>query len=81
MLIIPRLLGGFNNYWLYYICTIHQVFSDQGGRYVAVLLDIFQHKMLLVNVYLPPPISVQLLYDLFAELAPFAHLPLILMVN
>lgn len=35
--------------------------------------------MLLVNVYLPPPINVQVLYDLFAQLAPFAHLPLLAM--
>lgn len=60
-------------------CTIHQVFSDQEGRYVAVLLDIFQHNMILANVYLPPPIDVQVLYDLFTRLAPFAHLPMVLM--
>lgn len=35
-------------------CTIHQVFSDQEGRYVAVLLDIFQHKMILENIFTSP---------------------------
>lgn len=60
-------------------CTIHQVFSDPGGRYVAVLLDVHHYKMLLVNVYLPPPVNIQILYDLFTRLAPFAQLPLIMM--
>lgn len=54
------------------------MFSDPAGRYVAVVLDIGYRKLLLVNVYLPPPF-IQLLYDLFVKLASFVHLPLILM--
>lgn len=32
-----------------------------------------------MNVYLPPPFKVQLLYDLLVTLAPYMHLPMLFM--
>lgn len=60
-------------------CTIHQVISDPGGRYVVVSLEVCNQKFLLVNIYLPPPFQVKLLYDLMVQLAPFLHMPMLLM--
>lgn len=60
-------------------CVVHQVVSDPGGRYVAVVLELCHQKFLLVNIYLPPPFQDKLLYDLLVKLAPFAHLPMVLM--
>lgn len=56
-------------------CTIQRVISDPGGRYVAVVLDVYHCQILLVNVYIPPPFQVQLLYDMLTKLAQFLHLP------
>lgn len=58
-------------------CSVHQVITDPGGRYAIVVVDIHGHKMVLANVYVPPPFLVQVLYDLLGRLAPFMHLPLI----
>lgn len=60
-------------------CTIHQVVTDPGGRYVAVSLEIYNHKFLLVNIYMPPPFQVKFLYDFMVTLAPFLHLPVLIM--
>lgn len=35
-------------------CTIPQMFSDPGGWYVAVVLDICYQKLLIEKMYLPP---------------------------
>lgn len=59
-------------------CTIHHVISDPGGRFLIVIADISTCKMVLVNVYIPPPFQVQILYDLLGKLAPYMHLPLII---
>lgn len=58
-------------------CIVHQVITDPGGRYAIVVADICMHKMVLVNVYVPPPFQIQVLHDLLGRLAPFMHLPLI----
>lgn len=60
-------------------CTIHQVFTDPGGRYVALLFEVAFQKVLLVNIYLPPPFQVKLLYDLLVTLAPHMYLPVLFM--
>lgn len=44
---------------------------------MAVVLDILYRKMVIVNIYLPPPIQLQVLYDLLVKLAPFLNLPTI----
>lgn len=46
---------------------------------MAVVLDIYHQKMLIVNIYLPPPIQMQVLYDLMVTLAPFISLPTLFM--
>lgn len=60
-------------------CTIHQVISDTGGRYVAVVSDLCQKTIVLVNIYVPPPFQAKMLYDLLNKIAPFAHLPVVLL--
>lgn len=59
-------------------CPIHHVISDPGGRFLIVIADISTCKMVLVNVYIPPPFQVQILYDLLGKLAPYMYLPLII---
>lgn len=46
---------------------------------MAVVLDICHSTLLIVNIYLPPPFQPQLLFYLLAKLAPYAHIPLVLM--
>lgn len=58
-------------------CTIHQVILDPRGRYLNVIADVYRNKMVLVNIYVPPPFQVQVLYELMGKLAPFMHLPLL----
>lgn len=53
-------------------CNVHQVIKDPGGWYA--IADIHEHKMVLANVYVPPPFQIQVLYDLLGKLAPFMHL-------
>ncbi|XP_077338542.1 neurofibromin isoform X4 [Lithobates pipiens] len=56
-------------------CTIHHVISDPGGRFLVIVADIGTCKMVLVNVYIPPPFQIHILYDLLGKLAPYLHLP------
>lgn len=58
--------------------TIHKVVSDPGGRNLIIVADIFTCKMVLANVYPPPPFQVQLLYDLLGKMAPFMHLTVLM---
>lgn len=46
---------------------------------MVILLEMFNNKILLVNIYFPPPFQVKLLYDLMVTLAPYLHLPMLLM--
>lgn len=36
-------------------CTVQQVVTDRGGRYVAIVLEMYSQTILLVSIYLPPP--------------------------
>lgn len=46
---------------------------------MAIVLEIYCQTLLLVRIYLAPPFQVQLLYDLLVTLAPYLHLPVLLM--
>lgn len=57
------------------LCTIHQVISDPGDQYLAVVMDIFYHNMVIVNFYVPPPFQFKVLYELLPKLAPLCSAP------
>lgn len=53
-------------------CLIHDVHLDPQGKYVMVVLSMYNKKYVIVNVYLPPS-QIQILYTLYERLAP--HCP------
>lgn len=52
--------------------------TDPGGRYVVVFIEVYSHHLALVNMYIPPPFSSAILYDVLDKLAP--HSPFKLLI-
>lgn len=59
-------------------CTVQKVISDPGGRYVILLFEIHQTKMVIACVCVPPSFQPKLLYDMLVMLTPYMHFPLLL---
>lgn len=52
--------------------------SDPGGRYVILVVDVYQTTVVIANIYMPPHFQSQILHDLLVKLAPYMHLSLLL---
>lgn len=59
------------------LCTVQKAISHPEGRYVILMLEIYQTKMVMACVHVPLPFQPQLLYMLVI-LTPYMHLPLLL---
>lgn len=53
--------------------------TDPGEHYVAVFIEVYSHHLTLVNMYIPPPFSSAIFYDVLDKLAP--HSPSKLLIS
>lgn len=59
-------------------CTIDEVVTDPNGKFVMLVISLWNQKYVIVNVYLPPPSQMNPLYLLLEMLSD--HSPLKLML-
>lgn len=59
------------------LCSIETVITDPGGRYLVVILEVYSHRLALANIYIPPPFTGNILYEVLEKLAPHAPFQLL----
>lgn len=59
-------------------CTIDEVVTDPNGKFVMLVISLWNQKYVIVNVYLPTPSQMNPLYLLLEMLSD--HSPLKLML-
>lgn len=58
-------------------CSIETVITDPGGRYLVVIIEVYSRRLALVNVYISPPFTGNILYEVLEKLAPHAPFQLL----
>lgn len=52
-------------------CVIEEVCTDPQGKYVIVVFTLWSHRYIVINMYIPPPFSPEILYAVINKVAPF----------
>lgn len=60
---------------------LKQINTDPQGKYVIVVFTIWGTGYVVVNVYVPPPFSLSILYTVLERITPYCHARLLLMGN